>query len=92
MEEENIENITETDSNLRPDFAGLYFLPDINFDRHCLANKTLFLKSNKFIYFLQTKSTINKLNTDFILGNKLFGSVKLTTNADLGKYNIATTT
>ena len=67
MAEENIENITKSDSNFRPDFAGLYFLPDINFDRHFLTNKILFLKSNKFIYFLQTKSTINKFKHRFYI-------------------------
>ena len=29
---------------------------------------------------------LRNLNTDFILGNCLFGSVKLTKNADLDKY------
>ena len=32
-----------------------------------------------------------KFNTDFTLVNCLFGSVKLTKNADLDKYKIAAT-
>ena len=53
---------------------------------------------NKKIIFLSLNKTINLyvsytigpqlkyLNTDFKLGNCLFGSVKLTKNADLDKY------
>ena len=39
------------------------------------------------IYISYTlNSQLRKLDTDFTLGNCLFGSVKLTKNADLDKY------
>ena len=36
--------------------------------------------------FIEKKKQLRNLNTDFALGNCLFGSVKLTKNADLDKY------
>ena len=38
MSEENIENITKSESNFAPTFVNHHVLPDINFDRHCLVN------------------------------------------------------
>ena len=35
---------------------------------------------------MQTKSQFRNINTDFILNNCLFGSVKLNKNANLDKY------
>ena len=35
MSEENIENITKTDSNFAPTFVYHYLLPDVNFNEHC---------------------------------------------------------
>ena len=82
MSEENIENITKSDSNFAPTFVAHHLLPDITFNGHCL------IKSNISI----PKKEINlcicygNLNTDFTLNNCLFGSVKLTENADNDKY------
>ena len=39
MSEENIENITKSDSNFPPTFIGHHVLPDINFNGYCLINK-----------------------------------------------------
>ena len=39
MSEENIENITKTDSNFAPTFVYHYLLPDINFNEHCFKKK-----------------------------------------------------
>ena len=38
------------------------------------------------MYFLYTNLKLRNLNTDFTLGNCLFGSVKLTETSDLNKY------
>ena len=38
MSEENIENITKSDSNYATTFADLHVLPDITFNGHCLIN------------------------------------------------------
>ena len=34
-QEENIENITKSDSNFAPTFVGHHVLPNINFNGHC---------------------------------------------------------
>ena len=36
MSEENIENVTKSDSNFAPTFVDHKVLPDINFKSHCL--------------------------------------------------------
>ena len=38
MLEENIENITKSDSNFAPTFLDHDLLPDINFNGYCLTN------------------------------------------------------
>ena len=38
------------------------------------------------MHFLQTKSIVRNLNTDFILNDWLFGCVKLTKNVNPDKY------
>ena len=38
MSEENIENITKSDSNFAPTFVHYHLLPDINFNGNCLIN------------------------------------------------------
>ena len=35
MSEENIKNITKSDSNFARNFADRHLLPDMNFNRHC---------------------------------------------------------
>ena len=39
MLEENIENITKSDSNFAPTFVDHNLLPHINFNGHCLIKK-----------------------------------------------------
>ena len=67
MPEENIENITKSDSNFAPTFVDHHILPDINFNGNWLIKnnisipkKVIYFLQTKSIYFLQTKSTINK--------------------------------
>ena len=87
MSEENIENITKSDSNSVPTFADYNLLPDIYFNGHCLIKNNISIPKkviNLYIcYTLNPK--LRNLNTDFTLGNCLFGSVKLIKNTDLDK-------
>ena len=39
MSEENIENVTKSDSNFAPTFVDHQLLPDMNFNGHCLIKK-----------------------------------------------------
>ena len=88
ISEENIENITKSNSNFAPTFADHYLLPDINFNRHCLINSICFPKKVINIYITYTLNRwLRNLNIDFTLNNCLFGSVELTKNAHPDKYN-----
>ena len=87
MSEENIENITKSNSNFAPTFIDHHVLPDINFNGHCLMNNNISIPKkviNQYISYI-LNSWLRNLNTDFTLKNCLFGSVKLTKNADLDK-------
>ena len=87
MSEKNIENITKSDINFVPTFVDHGLLPDINFNGHCLINNISIPKKviNLYISY-KLNPQFRNLNTNFILGNCLIGSVKLTKNADLYKY------
>ena len=39
--EENVENITKSESNFAPTFVNHYILPNINFSEHCLINNDI---------------------------------------------------
>ena len=88
MSEENIENITKSDSNLAPTFVDHQVLPDINFNGHSLIKNNISIpKEGINLYISYTLNLqLRNLNTDFSLGNCLFGSVMLAKNADLDKY------
>ena len=86
MLEENIENITNSESNFAPPFVNHHLLPAINVNRDCLINISVPKKSNKSIYFLHIKFMVKKFKQKISLNNCLFGSVKLTKNANLDKY------
>ena len=47
MSEESIENITKSDNNFAPTFVDDHLLPDMNFDKHCLIKKNIFLSLKK---------------------------------------------
>ena len=89
MSEENIENITKSDSNFAPTFVDHHLLPDTSFTGHCLINNDISIPKNVInLYISDTLSPwLRNLNTNFTLNNCLFGSVKLTKNADPDKYN-----
>ena len=50
MSEENIENITRSDSNFAPTFVDHHVLPDINFNGNCLINNIYIPKKVINIY------------------------------------------
>ena len=88
ISEENIENTTKSYSSFPPIFVDHYVLSHINFNGHCLINNNISIP--KKVIKLYTSYIINQwlrnLNTYFIIKNCLFGSVKLTKNADSDKY------
>ena len=43
MPEENIENITKSDSNVAPTFVDHHSVPNINFNGHCLIKNNIFV-------------------------------------------------
>ena len=66
-----------------------YVLPYINFDVRCLIKNNISIpkKVINLYTFYTVDPQLRNLNTDFTLGNCLFGSVKLTKNTDRDKYN-----
>ena len=87
MLEENIENITKSESNFAPFFVDHQLLPDINFNGNCLISNISIPQKVINPYISYTLSQwLRKLNADFTLGNCLYVSVKLTKNADPDKY------
>ena len=71
MSEENIENITKSDSNFAPTFVDHHLLPDKNFSGHCLIKHNTSI--HKKVINLYISYTLNpqlrNLNTDFTLSN-----------------------
>ena len=88
MSEESMENITNSDSNYAPTFVDHHLLPDMNFYGHCLIKSDISIP--KKVINLPISYTLGlqlrNLNTDFTLGNCLFGSLKLTKNTFADKY------
>ena len=41
MSEEDIEDITKSDSNFAPTFFDHHVLPEVDFNRHCLINNNI---------------------------------------------------
>ena len=88
MPEENTDNITKSNSNFAPTFVDHHVLPDISFNGHCLIKNNISIPKNVINLYISYKlgPQLRILNTDFTLGNCLFGSVKLTKNSDVDKY------
>ena len=88
MSEEIIENITKSDSYFASTFVDRHSLPDMNFNGHCLIKNDIYIPKKVInLYISYTIGPqLRNLNTDFTLGNLLFGSVKLAKNGDLYKY------
>ena len=71
-----------------PTFADHHVLPDINLNGRYLKNN-IYISKKKLIniYISYTLNPwLRNSNTDFTLNNCLFGSVKLTKNADPDNY------
>ena len=88
LSEESIEKITASGSNFASTLNNFYLLPHINFNGHCLVNNNNdpFLGAITLYICCTLDRWSSYSNTDFTLGNCLFGSVKLTTNVDPDKY------
>ena len=87
MSEGSIESITKSGSNFAPTFVNHHLLPDVNLNGHCLIKNNISIPKkviNLYISYTLGRQ-IRNLNTDFTLVNCLFGSAKLTKNADLDK-------
>ena len=80
MSEESIENVTKSDRNFAPTFADHHFLPDMNFNGHCLIKNNIFVPKREInLYISYTLGLqLRNLNTDFTL--------KLAKNADPDTY------
>ena len=80
MSEENIENITKSDSNIARTFVDHHVLPDINFNGNCLISNNISVSKEVInLYISQiTNPLLKNLNADFRLMNWLFGSTELT--------------
>ena len=64
-----------------------HFLPNINFNQHSLINNiSIIVKVIKLYISYTFNPQLRNLNTDFMLGSYLLGSVKLTKNTDLDIY------
>ena len=87
MSEENIENITKSDSNSAPTFVNHHLLPDINSDGHFLINNNISIPKKLITLYISytLNPCLRHLNTNFTLNNFLFGSVELIKNAESGK-------
>ena len=75
MSEENIENITKSDSNLASMFLAHHVLPDVNFNGHCfIKNVSIPRKVINLYVSYKLNPSLRSLNTDFTLTSFLFGS------------------
>ena len=85
----NLKNFQTKYCNFAPTLINYHILLDIKLNGNCLINnntKTLLGVVN--LYISQTLDWLPRyLNTDFTLGNCLFGSVTLTKNPDKYKYS-----
>ena len=83
MSEENIENITKLHSNFAPTVVHLHLLPDINCNRLCLIKNNISVSKKLINLYVSYKLNLQLWN---LKHRCLFGSVKLTKNADLDEY------
>ena len=83
-----ITNITKSDSIFVPTFVHHHLLPEITFNGHCLIQNNICIPEKLVNLHISYTLTpwLGNLNTDFTLNSCLFGSVKLTKNADRDKY------
>ena len=66
MSEENIEDVTKSDSNFAQTFVDYYLLSDINFNGHCLINNISIPEKVINLYISYTlKPQFRNLSKDF---------------------------
>ena len=76
-----------SEESIASTFVDHYLLPGVNFNGHCLISNISIPEKVINLYISYTLGAqLRNLNTNFLLGNYLFGSVKLTKNADHDKY------
>ena len=88
MSEESLENITKSDRNFAPTFVDHYSLPDINFNGYCLIKDNISVPKTVINLYISYSlgPHLRSFNPYFTLSNCLFGSVKLTKDANRDKY------
>ena len=87
MPEKSIRNITKSSSLFVPTFVNHFILRDVTFNGQCFKINNIFIHkkvTNIYISYILNQWPPD-LNTNFILGSCLFGSVKLIKNADPDK-------
>ena len=83
MSEENIENITKSDSNVALTFVDDHVLPDKTFNGQCLIKNKIYISKKINLYISYTLDPkLRKLNTNFTSGNWLFESIQRNKNFD----------
>ena len=85
ISEENIENVTKSDSNFAPTFVDHFLLSDIDFNKNCLINNNISIAKQVIDIFISY--SLNQWQKDLNLDlntvvNCLFGSVELTKNTN----------
>ena len=76
MSEENIENITKSDSNFEPTFVDHHLLPDITFTGHFLINNIYIPKTVINLYVSYTNVKINNVNPLYLIFIKVNGEME----------------
>ena len=88
MSEESIKNTPGSNNTFASSWIAYSLLPHAKFAKNCLRLRSILLRKNVVnLDSYHTRDTCSRdLNTDFTLGNGLFGVVKLTKNPDPDKY------
>ena len=87
LSKESIENITTSDSNFASTIINYYPTPYIKFNGNCLKNNNdSSLDAVNLYVCYELDQWSRDLDTDFTLDSSLFGSIKLTKNANPDKY------
>ena len=88
MSEESIKNTPGSNNTFASSWIAYSLLPHAKFAKNCLRLRSILLHKNVVnLDISHTRDTCSRdLNTDFTLGNGLFGVVKLTKNPDPDNY------
>ena len=88
---QSIENITKSDNNCARALVDHHLLSDMTFNWHCLIKNNISIPKKVTLLYISLTlcPQLRNLDRNFTLGNCLFGSVKVTMNADLGKFKFS---